>query len=322
MDVEVSAIKDALSGSKSEDLITNDSQRRDIGSFSPDNTIRKFVLTDAVVSSGVDIDGLTFGNAIRFEHESLLSLREKYAENIEVQERVNKQRESGNRGAILFNEGLTYGAQAALASTLMMFESGVFQKRHELLVNYDFNELMLHGGTVLPPIINLYSGEKTVEDRLMKKVSARYTLTQQAKFVTKPPTILDYLSFEKYPVKEPSPISIPYTQNEITHWAQGVIKGWKLGDRQAYGLIDSAIAKLDRDRLGMLRFHEMRKHSMVSDIKVSKMQSSVSGTSTELVVGESQLMLTQLPKFILSGEDWTPIQKLDELEYKHLINNK
>ncbi|MGR5559503.1 type IV secretory system conjugative DNA transfer family protein [Vibrio fortis] len=320
MDIEVSAIQDALSGSDSDELITNDSQRRAIGSFSPDETIRKFVLSDAVVSNGVDIDGLTFGNAIRFEHDSLLSLKKKFVENTEVQERVEKQRESGNRGAILFNEGLTYGAQAALASTLMMFESGVFQKRHELLVNYDFDGLMLHGGTVLPPIINLYSGEKTVEDRLMKKVSARYELRQQAKFVTKSPTILDYLSFEKYPVKEPSPISIPYTKNETTHWAQGVIKGWKLGERQAYGLIDSAIAKLDRDRLGMLRYHEMRKRNMVSDIKVSKMQSSVAGTGTELIVGESQLMLTQLPRFILSGEDWTPIQKLDELEYKHLIN--
>ncbi|KDM89963.1 type IV secretory system conjugative DNA transfer family protein [Photobacterium galatheae] len=305
-----------------EHVLTRDDQRRDLKSFHHDENVRKYILSDEIGLSHFSNEDISLKGVLLFTTPGLSKIQSEARGREDVLERRKTQLEKKTRGNIIYNEAVRYGAQVALRNTLMNFQSQINKESNSLASNYNFDHYMLHKNTVIPPIINIRKDGITVSDDKFSKFDFSYSITSQARFTDRIPNYRDYLTFQEYPVRDPSVFNIPITQNELTYWMNGIYDGWKRGDVQAKIEIDNAISKLKLDFLGMVRYHMLRKKNIVSEPVISKSTLGLSGDQKNIDIGIVNFVMDGAPVFELDIHNWTPLPMIDEFELKEFIKRK
>jgi hypothetical protein len=303
-------------------VISRDTLRREVKSFERDESIRKFVFSDEVGVNSYSDDEISLKGVLMFDTPSLAAIKQSALERDDVKKRRKLQLEKETRASILYNEAVRYGAQVALRNTLKQFSEYVDKESFSIEKIYPFKMFMLHKDTIIPPVINLTKDGVRVTDKSFSKSDFNYKITSQARFTKRVPHFRDYLTFQDYPVRDPSVFNIPVTGNELTHWMNGIYDGWLRGERQAKIEIDNAITKLNLDILGMTRYHMLLKMKMVSEPSISRSSQGLSGDVNNIEVGVVNFVMDGVPVFELDMNNWEPLPMIDELELKKFIKRK
>ncbi len=304
-------------------VLDADNQRRIVKSFSNDEKIRKYVLMESLDNESLSKDRIsTIGDILLLRTPELELIKQEAESDESVKERRLLQIENKSRESIIYNEGVRYGAQIALKSTLATFNEYILKESSSLDRIYPFENYLLHGKSVMPPIINVSQNGLIISGDILRKYDYKYEITSEAKFVSNPPNYRDYLSFSQYQAKLPATFNIPTTPNETTHWMNGVYDGWLKGDLQAKVEIDSAIKRLNLDFMGVVRFHALHKKNMVSSPIISTSRKGLDGNDKKIELGVVTLKMEARPSFELDAGNWSPILMLDKLEMEQYISNK
>ncbi|UKA04698.1 type IV secretory system conjugative DNA transfer family protein [Photobacterium damselae] len=296
------------------------SQRVAVGVYQPEPLTKKYVF-NADGDGGERVRVVEKLNKIlNFNTPELLNIRSLAEKNEAVDQRREVEIKKGFRGTQIYNEALRYGAQIALSSTINDFVKGIQKRQGELRNIYNFGALMLYRGTVVPPVVSVSRDVVNTDGNTYQRIAAHYKIVSQAKFVSSPLTFLDYFNFQNYDVDSPSQYDVPMTQNEMNYWRNGVYDGWLAGSSQASMEIESAINRLNRDYIGMVRYKIMLLSNMVSEPVVSENNRGTDTSKTSMDVGKVSLNLSNDMRFNANDELWEVLPMLDKLELTNLVS--
>ncbi len=230
----------------------------------------------------------------------------------QIQDEYNKSTIDGREQAILL-EAMKFGSQSALYERSFKFKKILEDSKYELSRIFNFGPLLLAGGRVIPPIIVESDNMQMVEDPYTRRtVKKSYKIIEQARVVNTPIDWREYLIFDVSKPSVPSKMALPIRGNsrEELIWSNGVAQGWEAGMKQANDIMLQSVRKLERDYIGMIRFHIMRLKNMVSSPVPSSLNLGVTGDKDSLNIGEVVFEVIDLPKFNKDAETWEALPQI------------
>ena len=253
---------------------------------------------------------------LNFEASHLAKLKSQALNNEMVIERQESDLNNARRGSKLFNEGVKYGAQAGLKSTIDTFESAVKKMGYSMGQIYNFNSVMIGEGNIHPPVISMSKHLTSVNEEQdeFSYINTRYETIQQAKFLETPVSFMSYLNLSNQEIDLPSIYSIPLNEVELTYWANGVYEGWKRGQKLAEQELDNAINRLKRDWLGIKRYEALVKQRIISEPIVRTSNNDIEGYQNGMDVGIKILKIRTLPEYEANASKWNVLPMIDQLE--------
>lgn len=216
----------------------------------------------------------------------------------------------------LIDAGLSVGVKAGLRMQLQNINRAVEGSKRELDTIYDFGPLMIRD-RVVPPVItearDLYNQDGAYALRLS---GAFYKIESQARFSSTPPNWRDYLWFGSGKTSDDDAADFlrPKNDHERQVFRNAIAKGWHQGVEQANVMLQYAMDRLNRDVLGMLRFHTFvinRKITMPAVASQSWGYSKQGDGS--IAVDETLLRITTLPEFNSNLNQWKAQAKTAEM---------
>lgn len=204
---------------------------------------------------------------------------------------------------------MSVGAQGALGKRSVEIDAMLTKNSRYLDQIFNFNSLMLPKN-VLPPV--LLEGDNTLNlaDSTTIRISDKmYTIAQQAKFVTVPPTWHDYLWMSFPKPDAPDNSLLPKNSTEEAVWKKNVALGWKQGAEQANNIFGDNVARLKRDYEGMILYHELVNQNMISVPYVASTKLGVTGGGGSMTVNDQVQRLTDLPTLNANSQYWKPAVK-------------
>jgi defect-in-organelle-trafficking protein DotC len=218
------------------------------------------------------------------------------------------------REQAIVDEALALGVKAGLAWRLSDIERVVNARARDLDTYYNFGPLMVES-RVVPPVIaqarDLYNQDGDYALRL----SGEYNkIVSQAKFSSTAPNWRSYLTFVKPVIDMSATANMlrPKTDDEIRLFQHEVAQGWKQGEEQATRMFEYALDRLNRDYVGMIRYHEFVLQKRITQPVVATSTSAVTQEGSTLVEDETLLRLMNLPGFNANSVHWTSIGALRE----------
>lgn len=200
---------------------------------------------------------------------------------------------------------ITFGAQAGLARRTFDNLKRLERQAQELDVIYNFQSLMVEGN-VVPPVMTETTDvyDQSSED-MLRVIGKVFRIEQQARFTYAPPTWRAYLmmgyTFDSNVVAAVA----PQTDAERQLWKQGAEEGFALGSAQADTILKDNFARLQRDFLGMVKYHQMLEAGMVTKPYVASTQRGVvRAEDGSMHVGEVFLRITASPDFVSEPGKW------------------
>ena len=202
----------------------------------------------------------------------------------------------------MHNYAKTVAIRAAMSSRLDEMSGVVSKHSRELDAIYNFSPLMIKQ-RVVPPVItearDLYNQDGNLQIRLSDAI---YNIEQQAYFSSTPPNWRSYLTFNN---KGNAYEKLSYVTGDMKPsnkleeevWVDGTVEGWNLGLRQANVVLEQALNRLNRDYIGMVRFHEMVLQGKVTMPSISNYNLYDNNEGDRLILGEELLQIDVLPTF-------------------------
>lgn len=196
----------------------------------------------------------------------------------------------------------TVAIRAAMSSRLDEIAGDVSHHSRELDAIYNFSPLMIQQ-RVVPPVItearDLYNQDGNLQIRLSDAI---FNIEEQAYFSSTPPNWRTYLSFNNTgnAYEKLSYVTgdmKPSNKLEEEVWVDGTEEGWNLGLRQANVVLEQALNRLNRDYIGMVRFHEMVLQGKVTMPSISNYNLYDNNEGDRLILGEELLQIDVLPTF-------------------------
>lgn len=255
-------------------------------------------------------EDININNIVNFQTPELYEISEKNKN--KTMEEVLSEDDKSIRLVAIYNEGLRYGAQAALYRVLTDFKDLVRQNENELNSSFMFEPLMLMNGKVQPPVIlesrnNFYKEGKLAT----RSIKQSYKIEKQVEVRNSPKTFHEYLKINTVKPKTPEPIIFPRNFKEKVEWAEGVKKGWERGIKQGNEIIVQKIRTLSSDYVGMVRFHLMEKAGVVSNPIARSLNRGVNTDGENINIGEVEFKVTNLPEFNADIETWKALPKIE-----------
>ena len=167
---------------------------------------------------------------------------------------------------------------------------------------YDFNTLMIDG-KVIPPVIseasNLYNQKNGTQINRAQKI---FKIERQARFASTAPAWQEYLSF---PVESSAFERYAYVAGEmkpkddveLKAWQDATVEGWNLGVNQANIILKQGLARLNRDYIGMVRFHQFVMQGKLTMPVINQYNLYDSNDGMTMVIDEDMLRISVLPTF-------------------------
>lgn len=201
----------------------------------------------------------------------------------------------------------TLGLQAGVKHRYDQILDRIQEREAAIETIFDFRTLLLHNGSVLPPVIaEGRDGFKLQADDLASTVDVTYRILQPARFVSATPHWRDYLWQQFAVVDNVSPAVLPKTSDEREIWKAAAQKGWDAGIGHADRVFQSNLNRLVRDFQGMLRFNALVAQGMISMPMVGKGELGVQVGDQILDVNQRVFRITVPAKF-QGVEEWKPI---------------
>lgn len=220
----------------------------------------------------------------------------------------------GIRKAAMQEAALAVGTQAGLAAKMNVLRDRLENHEASLSKAFDFQSMMLHKQTVIPPVITEANNTIVMGEDSLRIAGKTYQILKQAKLTTLPPSWQSYLLMGNYPFpKPPNAVLLPRDMEEQDLWADWIAEGWYAGIEQADTIMKINIARLQRDFVGMVRYHLLVLRGQVSASMLSEAKNAVLGDADKLVIDNQLLRLTQLPSMDINPANWKALPNLPSL---------
>ena len=145
---------------------------------------------------------------------------------------------------------------------------------------------------------------------LQAAVSDRiYNIIRNVKIVSTARTWRNYLERSWGEVEPPPNILRPKDDDERIIWEGLVQKGWDEGVRQANEIFEEDLGRLNSDFKGMIRYRMMLAKGMVSAPYALHVDRGITGTGTEMRVGDRAVQITGIPQLVTGPDEWTPANR-------------
>lgn len=217
----------------------------------------------------------------------------------------------------VYNESIKIGIQNALYKVLFDFKDTLEGVAMDYQHIFNFSELMLANGKLIPPVIlEIHAGVSKESNEVLRSTDAEYLIYSQAEVSLKPPTYFDYLNFEPIKPQEPESILLPINDKERELWKKGSQEGWILGIKQGVSIINEGFASLARDYIGMQRFHMMRDSGIISMPELEKFTIGTTTNGDRLNIGEITFTITILPEFNSDSKSWKALPQINDFLFK------
>lgn len=193
--------------------------------------------------------------------------------------------------------------RAGISAALTEINGQISANARQLDAIYNFNPLMIHG-RVVPPVItearDLYNQSGDLEIRTSEAI---FKIFKQARFASTAPNWRNYLVFpiessayEKYSYTGGDLMPTDAVEKEV--WEEATRAGWKEGIQQASIMLEQSFDRLNRDYVGMVRYHLLTVEGKVTMPVVSDYRLYDSNNGTKMVLDEKLLKLEVLPTFV------------------------
>lgn len=196
----------------------------------------------------------------------------------------------------------TIAIRSGIKSRISNIDAAIQANARNLDAIYDFQPLMIQG-RVVPPVIteatNLYNQPNNTQINIAKK---RFEIVQQARFASTAPNWREYLVF---PIESSAYEKFTYVSGdmkpsnelELKVWHEATIEGWEMGVNQANEILRQSLERLNRDYIGMVRFHQFVMQGKLSMPAISQYKIHDTNNGSTMVVDEDLLRITVLPTF-------------------------
>ena len=194
---------------------------------------------------------------------------------------------------------------------------------------YNFQTLMLKERVVPPVITEARDIVQNKNGTAFKTTSAVYKIEKQAYFSTLPPNWRTYLTFPSndYDVdltETPTKELMPRNSREYEAWKSKTIQGYNEGKKIANEMFEYSLNKLNRDYLGMVRFHQFVLEGKVSMPSLSRADLAISNTGSVMAIDQKLLTIRTLPSFdgnMLKWNTWQAPVQYNPSQQNATINN-
>lgn len=199
------------------------------------------------------------------------------------------------------------GARGGLVSQNRVIEKALQKVKRNLDTVYDFAPLMIKA-RVVPPVLTETRDIYTQGGAVTLRLAGRsYKVEEQAHFSSRPPQWRQYLLMDLGDVSMPSPELLPRTAAEQDLWRKNVAKGWKKGVAQANEILQLNLNRLNRDYVGMVRYHILALKRMVTIPVVAEQNMPLNSSGNTMNLDETLLRITALPEFNTDIRKWMPL---------------
>lgn len=192
--------------------------------------------------------------------------------------------------------------RSGIKSRIGTIHNAIMANSREFDAIYDFAPLMIDG-RVVPPVIseanNLYNQKG---DNQVNTAAKIFKIVKQAKFASSAPNWREYLNFpvessafEKYAYVAGE--MKPKDDIELKAWREATVEGWELGVNQGNMILKQGMERLNRDYLGMVRFHQFVMQGKLSMPVISQYKIYDTNDGTTMVLDENMLRISVLPTF-------------------------
>lgn len=212
---------------------------------------------------------------------------------------------NGLRFTALRETGTSYGAQAGLARRSHENMQRLRGRASEMDATYNFQSLMLEGNVVPPVLTEVSDFYDQANGDMLRVIGKVFRIDQQARFSYTAPNWRTYLLIG-YEFDTNAVASVtPQTAEERQVWDSAVRLGFEKGKEQADGILKDNFARLQRDYVGMVRYHQMLDAGMVSAPFVASTSTTVARAEDGAMhVGEVFLRITAAPDFVAEPSRW------------------
>lgn len=207
----------------------------------------------------------------------------------------------------LCETALPLGSHKGLADRSAALIAELEARATRLDTLYRFGALIAKNG-VLPPVITEARDAIEATTDQIRRADAMYKIVVPARFVTLPPSWRDYL-FVGLRIKAqtdalPFSAMLPKTSAERAYWKEQVELGYAQGKALADQILETNLARLNRDYTGMLRYSELLNRGMVSEPEIAVAPRIVSGDRNHIDVGDTLYRVTDHGGFVTDPAKW------------------
>lgn len=201
---------------------------------------------------------------------------------------------------------MTLGAQGALALRSEQIDAILTKDSSLLNQAFNFVPLMLPHN-VLPPVLVTGRSTLNLEDQQTIRIADQtYTIVQQAKFVTVPPTWHDYLWMAFPKPEQPDKSMLPKNSAEQYLWRKYITLGWEQGIEQGNNIFSENVARLKRDYQGITLYRELLDQKIIDAPVIASANLGVTGGGDTLTINDQVQRITALPQLDPNSQDWKP----------------
>lgn len=211
------------------------------------------------------------------------------------------------RANVLREAALPLGSHKGLADRSAELIAALDARAARLDSMYRFGALITRNG-VLPPVITEARDAIEASNDQVRRADAMYKIAIPARFASIAPSWRDYL-YVGLRIKAqvdalPFSSMLPKTAAERAYWKQQVESGYQQGRALADQILETNLARLNRDYTGMLRYSELLNRGMVSEPEVAVAPRIVSGDRTHIDVGDTLYRVTDHGGFVTDPSKW------------------
>ncbi|EFU0742468.1 type IV secretory system conjugative DNA transfer family protein [Escherichia coli] len=206
---------------------------------------------------------------------------------------------------MLTEAGRTEGFRGGKAQRAWELRQALTARGTELDQLYQFAPLISRQGW-LPPVIASAGSLATITDKQMRTAQQTYRLLRPERFVSNPPGWRQYLFAGLTTTARPDDSVIPRNSAEREVWTKAVRQGWEEGRKSADETLTANFNRLTRDYTGMMRYTQLARQNMITPPVVTEQHQSVTGTRSQLMLGDRVRDLKQPAGFELDKKRWVP----------------
>ncbi len=226
-----------------------------------------------------------------------------------VTDKSNDKNKSSGRDQSVKLAAESVAAQEGFVYYMHAYQRQVERQSHSLDALFSFQFLMM-GEHMLPPVIDGGRYVFSVNSSANEAQSAHmeYRITTPAKIVTHVPTWRDYLDPSINPPSKPNTYLMPTDDHEKIFWHDGFIAGWNIGRQQASMMMNDQIHTLERDYVGMLRYHVLVDSGIITPPMVARNKLDQAGDANQLDIGNQTIKIT-VPAHFTQDSNWRALME-------------
>lgn len=206
------------------------------------------------------------------------------------------------------DEAMVLGAIGGFAYECGIVVKKIDSRSQELSHMYNFQSLLTQNGVMLP-VIEEAKEKVTVEEQTITSAGSVYRIIKPARFVRIAPTYRDYLLAGlncESEAKKAANFSFRLKEISPKAWSDGIKEGWEVGRERALATLDSNMAKINRDYLGMIKFRRLEMIGAIQMPEIAQSQYNARIGVDKIETGVRSMKIAKPSKFAFDASRWNP----------------